>query len=109
MPFIDTGNEGLLNGTTPVGLVPSPSSGQRHNHFATSVTNNDSVAAVVTLRKVKAGTPSVLGVETLLPGETWEYSKAVILDATDESLDIVLAANHTSVAPSFDCAYAVIS
>lgn len=109
MPFTETGNEGLLNGTTPVTLTPAPASGARHNVFAASIHNADSAPATVTLRKNKGGVLRRVGKETLQPGETWEYTKALILDATDESFEAVLDAAHTSVAPEFDTAYAVIT
>lgn len=108
MAFTEAGNEGALNGTTAVDVVPAPASG-RHLVRNLSVYNIDSAVVTVTVRKNKGGTLSLLQKETLQVGDTLVYDKLIVLDATDEKVQVVMSGAAATTNPDFDAAYAVVT
>lgn len=106
MPFLEYGNEGVLNGTTDVDVVATPAASTRRLVRNVSFANRDSVAQTVVLYKAKGATQYELGRKTLATSEWWTFDKLVVLDATDEKLQAKMLAGHTTTAPCFDAAYA---
>jgi len=106
MAFLEKGNEGALNGTTGVSVVPTPGSGVRRLVRNVGVTNRDTVAHVVTLFKDKNGTAYELARESLQPADYWTFDKLMVLDADDESIVAKSDATATTTEPSFDAAFA---
>lgn len=68
MAFDEDGDEGALNGTTPVVVVDAPASGKRIVKHMT-LHNKDSVDHVVTI-KINS---RIIWKGTLEPGDTWEF------------------------------------
>jgi zona occludens toxin (predicted ATPase) len=111
MAFVETGNEGALNGATAVDIVPAPASG-RHVVSKVNFYNNDTAAVTITLVKDKAGTDYELAKETLQPGENWNAISPdahIVLDATDEKVQAFLSGAAATTNPDFDAAYAVVT
>lgn len=98
MTYTATNNFTNSNDTTDVTIVSAPSSGQQHIIPANNLTiyNADTVSAEVVLKIDKNGTEYIIEVLTLSPGETMYNSTRIILDATDEVLQIVLTAAVTT-------------
>jgi hypothetical protein len=105
MAFAMGGQEGALNGTTPVTVVTAPSSGNRRDVRGISITNKDTAAITVTISKNKASTLRRLYRETLAVDETLVYDKVVVLDATDESVEAVMSGAAATTNPDFDAAF----
>jgi len=99
-------NEGATNGTTPVTALSAPASAiiQRVVRAgAWGVYNGDDVNHDVIFQKNKAATITILfKVLDLEPGLTAMLPKAVGLDDTDESLEVVLGEAMSTVHPRFD-------
>lgn len=111
MPFVETGNEGALNGATAVTIVPAPASG-RHIVSKVNIYNNDTAAVTVTLVKDKGGTDYELQKETLLAGETWQPigpDSHIVLDDDDESIQAYMSGAAATTNPDYDAAYAVVT
>lgn len=105
MAFIEIGNEGELNGTTPVTIVDAPSSGRRLVK-SISIYNADSAACEVTITKEKTATGSFpLRKVTINAGDTLLYEHLIILDAADETISVVLTSAVAANNPVFDVAY----
>lgn len=106
MALAETGNEGALNSTTAVDVVPSPASAHTLTVRKITVHNRDTVAATVIVQKVKGANTYRLAKVTLDPDATLDYECIIVLDATDEKVQCVLAAVITTNQPHFDAAYA---
>jgi hypothetical protein len=104
---LPVGNEGPLNGATAVTALAAPAAAKQRvipNNGA-GVFNVDTVAHDFTFQKNKAGTLTPL--YTLLAvaaGQQAILPKRVVLDATDESLEVFMEGAHTTTAPRFDVA-----
>ncbi len=109
MAFIEKGNDGVFNGTTPVDVAPAPAAATRRIVRNVVVHNPDTVAAVVTLRIDNAGAKRNLPKVTLQPGESAVYADVIVLDTTGKKVEGVLDAAHTTTAPSFVAAYADVT
>lgn len=106
MAFLEIGHEGNFNGTTAVDVVTSPAASTRRLVRNIGVLNRDTVSQTVVLNKLKGASTYEIGRKTLSANEPWVYDKLVVLDATDEKIQAVLTAAHTTTAPTFDAAYA---
>lgn len=103
----EIGNEGALNGTTPVEILGAPASGLRRTVPASgiSVYNRDTVAHTFTFTKEKGASSFPFWCEaTVAAGVHVVLPKKIVLDATDESLEVVSDAAATTTEPTFDVA-----
>ena len=105
MAFNEGGSEGSLNGTTHVDVVAVPGSSTRRLVRNVHICNVDTVAHTITVFKNVAATRRELARETLQPNEYWTFDTLVVLDATDEKMEAVMAAAVTTTAPTFSSAY----
>jgi Ni2+-binding GTPase involved in maturation of urease and hydrogenase len=106
MALAEIGNEGALNSTTAVDVVPSPGSGHTFIVRKVTVHNRDTVAASAIIQKVKGANTYRLAKVTLDPDATLDYECVIVLDATDEKVQAVLAGAVTTNQPHYDAAYA---
>lgn len=105
---LPVGNEGSLNGTTAVAVVPAPASGKQRIVLAKGIRvyNADTVAHTFTWQKNKSSTLYLLQVDaTVAAGSFAELDKRVVLDDTDESLEVFTDATATTTEPTFDAAF----
>ena len=105
---LPVGNEGSLNGVTAVTAVAAPAAGKQRVVMANGVAihNLDTVAHTFTFQKNKNSTLYVLQVDaTVAAGAVATLAKPVVLDATDESLEVVDDAGATTTEPTFDAAF----
>jgi len=97
------GNEVALTGTTWVTVVAAPGAGKQRELLSCWVDNLDTVDHTFHLRKNKAGVffnyPDVF-VSTLQRGQL--SSGGIVLDATDESIEVSDDATATTTAPKAD-------
>jgi len=92
-------NKGTSNSTTDVTVVAAPgaSTSRLIPKGGITVYNNDTVAATVTLQfHVTTPTDTILEQAIISPGKTYINSMPIVLDATDESLEIYLSAAVTT-------------
>jgi hypothetical protein len=106
MAFLEVGNEGALNGTTLVDVMPAPAAATRRLLKNVKISNRDSVSHTVVLYKDKAATQYEIARELLAPGDYWTFTEVVVCDATDEKVVAKTLAATTTTAPSFDMAAA---
>lgn len=107
MADLPLGSEGVLNGGTPVTALAAPASSKQRQVPANgaSVYNADSVSHTITWQKKKASTTYVIYIATgVVAGALSILGKKVVLDATDETLEVVMEGAHTTLAPTFDIA-----
>jgi len=102
LAFNEDGNEGALNGTTPVVAVSAAVS-KRIVKFL-SIHNADTVAHTVTI-KVNS---RIIWKGTLNPGDTWEFgdTNEIIVLTGAKTITMQLNAAHTTTAPEFTAAWA---
>jgi len=92
-------NKGVTNGTTDVIVVASPlgSKSRLIPKGGITIYNNDTVTATVTLQfSVTTPTDTVLEQAEILPNGTYINSMPIVLDGTDESVQIYLAGTVTT-------------
>lgn len=100
------GSEGVTTGVTDATLVGSPAASTQRIIRSLSVYNADTVAATVTIKHDKAATERIVAKVTLQADETFFLSDhLIVLDATDEKLEIVLAAAVTTNELQFVASY----
>lgn len=102
------GNEGNLNGATPVIAIPVPPDANTLRKIEKiSVYNADTVAHDFTLTKKKGINSYILEKKlALAAGSTYLFLPVPItLDATDESVTLVDNAGATTTEPTFDAEY----
>jgi hypothetical protein len=99
-------NEGLTNSTTPVTVLAAPAASTQRvvPRNGVNVVNRDTVNVTLTLSKNKGGTLYSLAVVTLATLEMYTYPGVIVLDATNESVELVLGGAVTTSQPSFDAA-----
>ncbi len=106
------GNEVATNGTTPVEVIPAPAASTVHAAPASSVGlhNADDVVHTVVWRKLKGATATIIQSDAAVAvGGRSVLTKKVALDATDESLQVVLGEAHNAVASRADALYLVVT
>lgn len=107
MADLFVGEEGNLNGTTPVTIISAPGASEQHVTAAGSVSvyNNDTVDHRVIFQKNKAGTITEIARVLITSLGAGLMPKKVVLDDTDETLEAVSDATATTTEPKFDSAY----
>jgi hypothetical protein len=105
MPQVAVGNEGALNGATPVVVVAAPGASTQRVVRTISVHNRDSAAVTITLNKIKAAsTYRINKIINLGVDGTWSpVNDAVMatLDATDETIEMVMSGAPATANPDF--------
>lgn len=109
MAFNEKTSDGVFTGTTAVDLVAAPPSATRRVLRSIYVQNNDTVTATVTIRLNNNAALRPIARAQLQPNEALEFTRITVLDATTKKIDGVLAAAHTTTAPSFVCTYADVT
>lgn len=103
--FTPGGNETNTNNTTAVTAVAAPSSGVIRMVNSVKVTNTDTANRHVTIRVNKGGSLYVVRRSTALAVAATLEARDIILDATDESVQVVLngtvTTNQLNVVSSF--------
>lgn len=102
---IPLGNEGDLDGATPVTLLAPPASGWRRVLPVNGITfhNADTDPHDFTIQKRKGAATYVKWIELAVPaGTTISISVPMTLDAADESAEAKIEGAHTTTAPTFD-------
>jgi len=91
MAFTPGSSSGASNGATDVEMVAAPSASvQRMVNYIT-VYNKDTAAATVTVKLVDGGVDRIIVKQVLAADDTLEMTDTIVLDATDESIEMVLA------------------
>jgi hypothetical protein len=103
MALTEVGNEGALTGTTPVTVLAAPASGHRRQLLKVGVYNGDGSTVNLTIQKDKAGTNRVLKKVAITTLQQFSFTDLVILDATDESIELFID-ESPSTQPTFDVA-----
>ena len=88
-------NKGTSNGTTDVTVVAAPGASTSRLIPVGGITvfNNDTATATVTLQfHATTPTDTVLEQEEIASNKTYTNTMPIVLDATDESLEIYLSA-----------------
>lgn len=108
MAFLETASEGDFNGVTSVDIVVAPAASTRRLVRSINVSNVDTVEHTVILYKSVGGGPTVreLTRVLLLAGESFEYDRLTILDATNKKITGALAEAISTTNPTFDAAFA---
>lgn len=106
MALAESGNDGALNGTTPVDVVPAP--GSAHTIIARSIVicNKDTAAVTVTLNLISGANTRRLIKQTLDVDATLVFESIVNLDATTKKIQAVLSGAPATTNPDFAAAYA---
>lgn len=104
-------NDGQLNGTTPVTVVASPSSGQVITVRNITIQQADTASVTLTVRYVNGGNTRVIWSGTLSPGDTWVAGEEdfFVLDATNKSITALLGGSAATTNPYFVACYSVQS
>lgn len=99
------GDDGQLNGTTPVTVVPSPGASEQNVVVLITIQNRDTATVNVTLRKVSAGGTRQLWKGDLNVGDTLEWDGRVVLDATTDSITAVMAGAAATTNPDWSSSW----
>lgn len=100
MAFTPGGDDGTLNGTTPVTIVASPAAATQRMIQQITIQNRDTAVVTITLRKVSAGGTRQIWSGDLDVGDTliWEGG---VLDATTDSITAVMSAAAATTNPDW--------
>jgi hypothetical protein len=99
------GGEVTLNGATWVEVVAAPASGKQRQVLSVLTKNKDSVAHVFQVRKKKSATLYELLDGTVDAGRCGQLvSNCIVLDATDESVEVKYEATATTTESVADVA-----
>lgn len=109
MAFNEVGGEFDTDETTPVTVVPAPSSGHRHVLNNVHVDNTDTVTRTVSVFKDKGGIARRLGFASMATNTSYTFTKVTVLDATNETIYVVMGEGDTTNVPTVDVAYADVS
>lgn len=109
MAFTEVGNEVTTTGTTPVTVVPTPAASHRHILNNVHIDNVDTITRTASVFKDKGGTPRRLGFASIVSGASYTFTKVTVLDATNESIYVVMGEADTTSAPTVDVAYADVT
>lgn len=103
MAFDVAGDDGVLNGVTPVTLVAAPGAGVERTipEKGISVYNADTATVTLSVRKVSAGGTRVIDTVTLLTGEKYSNDTKIVLDAATDSVTAVLSGAPATTQPDW--------
>lgn len=109
MAFTEASNDGALNGTTEVTVVPSPGASTRRLVRNVTIQNRDTAAVTLTLRYKDGASTRQLWKGSLAPGDTLIDETMRVLDATNKSIAAVLAGAPATTNPDFVATYADVT
>lgn len=97
------GDDGTLNGTTPVTLVPAPGASDQHVLLSITIHNVDTAVVTVSIRKVSAGGTRIITRKDLNPEDTLVLGtdERIVLDATTDSITAVMSAAAATTNPDW--------
>lgn len=95
------GDDGTLNGTTPVTIVPAPGASDQHVVFAITIHNVDTAVVTVSVRKVSAGGTRIIARKDLDPEDTLIIDERIVLDATTDSITAVMSGAAATTDPDW--------
>lgn len=101
-------NDGILNGTTVVTIVPAPANLVTRAIKTINISNTDTAAVICTVQLKNISTVRNIWKGTLQPGDTWQYGDGgdtLVLDSPNKSVIAFLSAPPTSINPDFTCCY----
>ena len=104
---LPVGNEGSLNGATAVVVLDAPAASKQRSVPASglSIYQADTVPHDYTFQKHKgANTYIFLKVLAQAPGSSYVLAKKVVLDAADETLEVLTDVVATTTEPTWDIA-----
>lgn len=102
-----SGEDGTLNGTTPVTIITAPTGTNQIGNKLITIQNRDTATVTVTLRKVSAGGTRQIWKGDLNVGDTLLFDDVLILDATTDSVTAVMAAAAATTNPDYSSSYVV--
>lgn len=101
-------NDGTLNGTTTVIIVPAPSTGTVRAVNTINISNADTAPVILTVQIKNISSLRTIWSGTLQPGDTWQYGDGgdrLVLDSANKSVVAVLSAPPSTNNPDFTCCY----
>ncbi len=107
MGFTPTGNEDITTGTTEVTAVPAPASGQRHICTEITIYNADDQQRTFTIQVAKGATNRIKYKQAVAVGKTLEYFGRIVLDATDETVEVFADATANATESDIVVAYGI--
>lgn len=106
MAFTPGGDDGTLNGTTPVTLVSAPAASTQRIVKTITIQNIDTAVVTVILRKVSAGGTRQLWEGDLDVNDTLIFDDSVVLDDTGSSITAVMSGAATTTNPDYTSSFA---
>lgn len=106
MPFITASNEGALNGTTPVTILPSPPANVQYDVINITIDNRDTSPANIIVEYVGATNVRVSS-GSLDAGGIRKITDRYVLNSTSKSLRAYLLSPPTTTNPVFVVTYSV--
>lgn len=107
MAFDVGGDDGTLNGATPVTLVAAPGAGVERviPEKGLSVFNRDTASVTVTISKVSSGGTRTIDTVILATGEKYSNDTKIVLDATTDSITAVMSGAAATTNPDYVCSW----
>lgn len=106
MAFTEVGNEVDTNETTNVIIVPAPAASHRHVVSSVHIDNTDTVTRTASIFKDKGGTARRLAFASISANASFTFNRLTVLDATNETLYVVMGETTTTNDPTVDVSYA---
>lgn len=94
-------DDGTLNGTTPVTLVPAPAASHQIAIKSIIIMNRDTASATVTVNKVSAGGTRQISKSVLATDQTLVIDSLIILDDTGSSITAVMSGAAATTNPDW--------
>lgn len=109
--YTEMTNNGALNNTTEVVLVPTVTEPDRHVVHTLTVYNKDNAVITLTVSfKDTAATTSIIWKGTLAVGDTWVWDKSIhVIDEDTQTIVAVLGGNVGATQPEFTAAYTEVT
>lgn len=102
--------DGVMSGTTPVDLVPSPAGSAKRVVNSVIVYNADTAAVTLTVRKTNTTGPThrVIDKVTLQPGESYHFGvdgERAVLDGTTKKITGLLSGAPATTQPDWSSSW----
>ena len=102
MAFVAGTSDGVLNGTTPVTIVPAPDINTRRVVKTIFVGNVDTASVTLTVRVNNNGAVRrIEPAKSVAQNGTWTLPYPIVLDSTLKKMEALLAGPHATNAPEF--------
>ena len=101
-------NDGTLNGTTIVTLIPAPATNTTRLVKTITINNTDTAAVILIVQFLNGSSYRNIWKGTLQPGDAWQFGDSgdvLVLDSTSKSIVASLSAPPATVNPDFTCCY----